>query len=341
VNIASFGSALHKVPATADEWFAYRHSPDWTPQDQSVFDAWMRANPSHAADYSECERLWDVRNRLAANSDLVRAAFGAAGLNGPRHLRAVPAPRPWKWTAAVALAAGVAVLAWIVVAPGRAVVDPDAVATAHGQQREMSLSDGSKVHLNTDTLVVARLDDRERRVVLKRGEAFFDVARDSQRPFVVEVGTTEVRVVGTKFSVRESEGKVEVLVSDGLVNVVPEAKKATTEAWERVELTRGNRLQYDTGQKLMRVAHVDPDRLLLWRGGMIEFDNSSLEDAVSELNRYAAKPLSIEDQRLRGIKFSGGFRVGDVSAVLFTLRERFDVAAVEEEGRIVLRLAPK
>ncbi len=331
-------SVSRQIPETADAWFARLHSPDCSEQDRAAFGEWLNADPDRSKTYADCERLWNARQQLAANSDLVQAAFTEAGLSSTQRR----APRKQvRWAATIALAAGLATLAWMILNPGHTTLEPGAIATAHGEQRHINLPDGSKIQLNTDTLVVARVDQAQRRVVLKRGEAFFDVARDPQRPFIVEVGTSEVRVVGTKFNVRENAGKLEVVVSEGTVNVVPEAKKSVGEKAERVELTRGSRLHYDTEQKLVKVATVDPDRSLVWRTGMIEFDHTSLEDAVAEVNRYASKPLAIDDERLRSIQLSGGFRAGDVDAVLFALKERFDIAATERDNRILLTLTSK
>ena len=325
-------NALRALPATADEWFARRRSPERSEHDEAAFNEWLATDPHHVEEYTECERLWNVRNRLAANSDLVKEAFADAGLGEqPARPRASRA----KWAAGFALAASVVAVTWIIVGPKLKTVEPGAIATARGEQQQVVLSDGSKVQLNTDTVLVSRVNAAERRVVLRHGEAFFDVARDPARPFVVEVGASEVRVVGTQFNVRETAGKLEVTVKEGTVNVIPQATKSA-EAVERVELTRGSRLRWDPEQKLVKVATIDPDRSLAWRTGMIEFDHTTLEEAVAELNRYAPKPLVIEDPALRSIELSGGFRVGDIGAVLFTLRERFEIKAVERDGRVVL-----
>lgn len=322
--------SLHALPSRAEEWFVRRRSPDHSPADDVAFEAWRRADPSNAAAYAECERLWNARRQLAANRDLVKKAFASAGIGSPRAMRRAYAA----W--GMALAATIAAAAWIVI-PARNSVEPTAIATARGEQRHMALADGSKVELNTDTELVASLEPHERRVLLKRGEAFFNVAKDPRRPFVVEVGSTEVRVVGTQFSVRQDGGKVEVVVREGVVDVVPEARKALGEAGERVELNRGNRLRYDGSQKLVRVAVVDPDRVLVWRAGMIEFEETTLDQAVAELNRYSTKPLSIGDDSLREVRFSGGFRVGDVQAVLFALKERFGIRVDDNRNSLVLR----
>jgi transmembrane sensor len=320
---------LRPIPTTADEWFARRRAPDRTPEEEAAFRAWLAADPSNAAQYRECESFWRIPQGLRTEPDLAAAALGAAGLSS------TPAPqRTAKWAAAIALAAGLAAIAWFVVPMYMA--NPGAIQTARGEQRAVTLSDGSMVQLNTDSLFVEHMSERERRVELLRGEAFFDVVRDSARPFVVKVGASEVRVVGTQFSVREHAGKLEVVVKEGIVNVIPDASRAVAES-DKVELIPGNRLNYDNTQRLVKVAVVDPDRTLLWRKGMIELDRTPLEEAVEEVNRYSVIPIAIEDARLAAIRVSGGFRVGDTEAFLYALKERFDVSIDRRAERISLR----
>ena len=87
----------------------------------------------------------------------------------------------------------------------------------------------------------------------------------------------------------------------------------------------------------MKVAVVDPERTVLWRKGMIELDSTPLEDAVEEVNRYAATPIAIEDPRLAGIRVGGGFKVGDTEGFLFALKDCFDVSIDRRADRISLR----
>ncbi len=336
---------LRPVPATADEWFARRHAPKRTADDEAAFKAWLEADPSHASEYAECERFWRVPQGLRSQPDLAAEALHAAGLHraaagiarraNASKPESAPSHRAAKWAAATALAASLAAIAWFL-APIE-VLNPGAIKTARGEQRAVALPDGSTVQLNTDTLFVERMSERERRVELLRGEAFFDVVRDPTRPFVVKAGASEVRVVGTQFSVREHAGKLEVVVKEGTVNVIPDTTRAAAAESDKVELVPGNRLNYDNTKRLVKVAVVDPERTLLWRKGMIELDSTPLEDAVEEVNRYAVTPIAIEDPRLAGIRVSGGFKVGDTEAFLFALKDRFDVSIERGPGGISLR----
>lgn len=333
MSSTSTRAELRPVPATAEEWFARRHAPDRTADDEAAFEAWLEADPSHVAEYAECERFWRVPQSLRAHADLASKALASARLERlPSSYRRAP----FKWLAGAALAAGVVALVWFL-APIESILEPGAVKTARGEQRALALDDGSTVQLNTDTLFVARMTEHERRVELLRGEAFFDVVPDLQRPFVVKAGASEVRVVGTKFSVREHAGKLEVVVKEGMVNVIPDATRAPATETDKVELVPGNRLHYDNAKRLVKVAVVDPERALLWRKGMIELDHTPLQEAVEEVNRYTQTPIAIEDPRLAAVRVSGGFKIGDTEAFLYALKERFDVTVDRRRDRISLR----
>jgi transmembrane sensor len=193
------------------------------------------------------------------------------------------------------------------------------------------------VTLGAHTEISSNMTTNERRIVMRGGEAFFDVRKDAARPFVVRVGNSEVRVVGTQFNIRERSGEVEVVVREGRVNVVPDSRIGPSESIPRVELAAGGRLTVNTSDNQVNVASVDAERLTAWRTGMIRFDAVPLEDVIADVNRYTEKPLVIADDRLRRLPISGRFRVGDTEAVVFLLRERFEVRSEEEVGRVVLR----
>ena len=326
-----------KTPTTAEEWFARVHAPDCTSDDEAAFQAWLRADARNANAYARCEKVTSMSGELRAHHALVDDLLTHAGVGPDRAFS-----RPSRWKPALATAAAIAVISLSIVFAFRTVAppDPDSIVTARGEQRQVALADGSKIQLNTDTALAWRITESERRVELKRGEAFFDVAKDPRRPFIVHVGLSEVRVVGTQFSVREDAGRLEVVVKEGKVDVVPDSSRTKGAEPTKVELTPGKHLTYDNTQDLVRVAMVEPERSLAWRTGAIDFDSATLEEALAELNRYTTKPLVIEDDRVRNFHLSGRFRAGDTEAVTFTLKERFDITAADRGSHVALFLSP-
>lgn len=337
MNVTHLPRAPHlaEPPGCAEAWFARLHSPDCTAADRASFGRWIGDN-ANAAAYAACERVAAMSAEMRSHHALLNDLLADAGVSDAP--LATPARQRIDRRAVLAIAATLAVVAiGVQLAYQSRNPTPSVATTGRGQQTEVALADGSRVQLNTDTVVEWRLTDKERRVDLKRGEAYFDVRRDPRRPFVVRTASTEVRVVGTKFSVREEGGKVQVFVKEGQVDVVPDSTRPLGSTPTKVELTPGKRLTYDGTQHLVRVALIDPERSLAWRSGSLDFDAATLEEAVAEINRYAAKPLFIEDERLRGVRLSGRFRLGDVEAVGFALRERFGIEAIETGDRIALR----
>ncbi len=216
----------------------------------------------------------------------------------------------------------------------RGPADTTAVATRPGEQRTMHLADGSMIELNTNTRMSYRITADERRVTLDQGEAFFDVARDPRRPFIVKVDRSEVRVVGTKFTVRRNDGRLDVVVMEGKVEVVPEAPLVADA--QRVQLTPGNRFELELANHTIQIASVDVNRAMAWRTGEIEFRGETLETVIAELNRYTEKPMRIEDDALRQVRVSGLFRVADTQSVHFLLQESLGVELHERDREIGL-----
>src|SRR6202789_4458582 len=181
--------------------------------DRQAFEAWQRQDPRHRRAVSELSAVWDALEGLAeAKRDEKIATFtNTAKAAPPRH-----APR-W-WLAAAAVLAAVAVGAiWL-----QQGSELQTLSTAVGQQRNVTLADGSTVTLNTNTIVETDLRRRTREIYLRKGEAHFQVAHDRSRPFLVHAGDAVVRAVGTAFEVRVlTDQHVDVVVNEGRVEVQP------------------------------------------------------------------------------------------------------------------------
>lgn len=206
--------------------------------------------------------------------------------------------------------------------------------TSLGEIRQVPLADGSSTAINTASEIEITLSKGRRDVRLARGEAWFKVAKDPSRPFVVEAGGVRVRAIGTAFSVRRREEGVDVLVSEG-----------TVEAWagenERplLRLTAGQRayIGEDSEVRLETEAPSVVDRTLAWRQGSIDLDGDTLASAVNEFNRYNRRKLVLVDTRLASRQFDGTFRTDDPEAFAQAVGSIFGVPvdfADEHEIRI-------
>ena len=196
--------------------------------------------------------------------------------------------------------------------------------TRTGEQKTIKLADGSALTLNTGTQLLVELSDQSRRVILERGEVYFEVAKDPQKPFVVDLGERSVKVLGTSFNIRKSPDRFKLAVVEGVVAVHHSEAQLSAPASALEEIGNNDRqalrdsaprkvlagtvVEYDKKQGTM-VAYRDDqiDRLHSWRTGLIHFDEVPLYQVVQELNRYSARKILIEDSVVMGMEvYMGG-----------------------------------
>jgi transmembrane sensor len=204
--------------------------------------------------------------------------------------------------------------------------------TARGEQSVARLTDGSSISLNTETAIDVRMSGACRRVRFLDGEALFDVARDVKRPFVVDLGSFRIEVLGTSFNVRKRQEAVELTVTHGLVSVVGADGRAAKVRAGETTLIRPD---------LIATTELDPGVLrqrVAWQDGYIELDDERLEQAVSEFNRYRESPILIADPRIASLNVAGRFGVHEGAAFVAALRSSFGILADEaSDGTVLLR----
>jgi len=213
-----------------------------------------------------------------------------------------------------------------------AVSGGDRYTTPIGTIASISLRDGSSVTLNTATEVRVQLTAQVRYIRLDHGEAYFDVAHDPNRPFVVQVGHKRIIAVGTKFAVRRNGENVRVVVTEGKVRV--ESVDASHVAkgdgkFGQVFVTPGsiaNAADVGILVEKKELSSVEDD--LSWRRGYLTFHNTPLADVVQEFNRYNAHKLTIEDSQLAALRISGTFRAVNYEAFVRVLNDGFAIHAV-------------
>lgn len=199
--------------------------------------------------------------------------------------------------------------------------------TGKGEQLTQALADGSVVTLNTNSYLAVDFSDGERRIELRDGEAYFEVAHDPGRPFVVYAGEGQVRAVGTAFNVYAREESVAVTVTEGIVEVSAEPVATGNQPAKRVTVNQS--LVYRN--KLGLVTERDSawvGKRLAWRQHKLYFDNTSLEAFVDQLNRYSPGRIMIMDPALRDLRVGGVFKAGDSASALAALEASFDVEPV-------------
>jgi len=208
-------------------------------------------------------------------------------------------------------------------------------STGLGEIRQVPLADGTRASINTSSAMTVALRMRERRVVLEKGEAWFQVAHDAKRPFVVRAGDTLIKAIGTAFSVRQLEDGAEVIVTEGLVEA--SCKHGV------VRLAAGSRLRIGPGGAAQ--AAVKPDEIasaLAWREGEILLDGQSVEAAAAQFNRYNRRRIEVDDPALAKERFVGLFRTNDPAGFAAAVAASLGADVVETADAIRLkRKAPE
>jgi transmembrane sensor len=188
------------------------------------------------------------------------------------------------------------------------------------------LEDGTQVSINTATRLIVRYGRNERRVQLDSGEALFDVARDTARPFLVTVGDREVRALGTSFLIRRDQERIAVTLVEG--------KVAVGSAGKSVDILKpGERMIFAT-HKRPQLDRPQLEKLTAWQQGLVNIDNMTLAEAVTEMNRYSALKLVVEGPAA-DIRMSGVFRITDSQNMARAVAVTHGLK-VREEGRQLL-----
>lgn len=319
------------IDEAAAAWFARRDGADWTAADQAELEAWVNAATAHRVAFIRVEAAWAEADRLKA----LGAGVAAGDVPAPGRWRLSPffSPAPGASARASwrgAMAAGIAVVIAAGVAFALLSDRGDSYRTAVGGLETVPLADGSKVTLNTDSAMTVALDEGARTIRLKQGEAFFEVAKDPKRPFVVDTGKARVIAVGTKFSVRHAGGDIQVAVTEGRVRIeavdTPEAPAA--------QLDAGDVARTATGATLVAVRTLPAveEELLSWRRGYVVFRATPLAEAVQEFNRYNTRKIMIADAKVGAIRVGGSFQVGNIDAFVRLLEDGFTVRASKNGG---------
>ncbi|MBB5746533.1 FecR family protein [Brevundimonas variabilis] len=311
----------------AATWFARLNQRKVTTQDVTGFSQWRRS-PENAAAYERVEALWAAAETLSVDPEM--AALTAQAKIGPAQSHR-EAPR-WSY---LLKPVGVVVGAVVIISGAGlwSLTRPAAYQTATGEQRTVRLSDGSQLTLDTASRATVRITGSNRIVTLTAGQAYFDVARDPSRPFVVKAGDTNVTATGTRFDVRRVDDGARVILVEGRVLV----RKA--ESGDRSWALRPGQ-QISTHATAPVVQATDAAGATSWTHGRLTFHQTRLDDAIAEINRYSDQPIVLRAPSLAGIAVNGVFDSDDQGGFLAALVDLYGVSATREsDGTITVTAA--
>jgi transmembrane sensor len=348
------------IAEQAGEWFVANDEQPLDAQDASSLTAWLKTSPIHIEEFLGVSAI--ARDLREARTDpqysleaiLARARaeeepiVQAIGSRDNFAVRARPS-RPWL-AGAVAMAASVVLslglFSWWDVRhaaqpPGAESIAELRFETHHGEQLSRHLPDNSVLHLNTDSAVTIRYGKTERLVTLTVGQAAFEVAHESDRPFRVLAGSAAVVDIGTQFDVRVEQHSTVVTVVEGRVEVGPspvldDLGTSSPQPHPRrfVELAAGQQVVVAEGQWPVSPIAVDVRSTTAWLRQEIVFDHEPLEHVAAEFNRYGPKPIEIATPALRNLQISGVFATDDPEAFIAFLRSLKGVRVEVTETRV-------
>jgi transmembrane sensor len=335
------GRVRPELLAEAGVWIARLHGDDRSRATDEGFRRWLRASAENARAFELVTDVWEdsinLRRVVELRSPVAQARRRPVVL-------------------AAAAVAAVATIAASLFAPRN-----EGVATEVGEQRQLTLEDGTRVFLNTATRIVVRYDDEARRIELKKGEALFSVAREPGRPFIVDAGRQEVRALGTSFVVRRDEDFLAVTLVEGAVTVAPQVPGPTDSppqpagpggaerpklaarrgAGATVALRPGQRLTFDSGVAAPVLAETSLEHAVAWRRGQVVLDDTALEAAVAEMNRYSNVRVVVQEPAAGRLLVNGLFQAGDSASFARAVAHTYGLTVLEQDGRIVLSGAPE
>jgi transmembrane sensor len=309
-------------------WLVRVQSDTATADDWVELTAWLEASEAHADAFADAEAL---SAEIGDNAGELAAAIPrpiAAVLPFKTRIRRIPA-----WAPLAGLAAAAAVIAFVAT-PGleRAYEGaPTTYRTTVGETREVALGDGSHVRLDGASTMTVRMGWRSRRIDLAQAQATFDVAKDPRRPFLVNVGDQQVRVVGTEFNILHDDQQVVVSVRRGVVEV----RQPGLGSDPIVRLVKGDELRHAEGTQVSQQQRVDPNKAFAWASGRLVCDDEPLSQIVAELNRRYALPIRVS--KTAGAKrFSGVLELGDQATLLRRLADYLSISVRRTDREITL-----
>jgi transmembrane sensor len=321
----------------AAEWHSLLEDGEPTPADREQFEIWVSADLKNRAAYESIERAWGGLASAAVDERIL--AMRREALKVPQQKRPTWA-KPFSIAASILVVVAVAAGTVIRYHPSNPDLEAGIYATQVGERSTIPLPDGSTVVLNTASRIHVAFDAQVRRVQLLAGQAWFEVAKNQPRPFLVEAGDRIVTAHGTAFDVRlEGREGVQVTLIEGRVTVdVSQKAGSGPNVPEHEDLLPGDQLTVIAAKPAV-MRKTDVAKATSWREGQIIFDDDTLESAVAEVNRYSPTKI-ILDPRLKGLRMSGVFIAGHSDSFVQTVTGHFPIRVMtDDHGQLLMTAA--
>ncbi len=321
------------MPQTASDWVVTLSSGDMSDADMAAFELWLK-DAGNRASFDDMEKSW-------AAIGLIPSLQGSVSMDDLDEFRVdaspkvVPLRRRWgAWGVAIAAVVALAVVTVLMLPPFKP--DVSTYSTGTGELKTVQLADGSLISLGARSELRVSYSEKKRQIALLSGEAFFDVMKNSEAPFVVQTGDTYVHVLGTSFDVKSAGGVVRVSVAEGRVAV---AKAALLPSQGYTTLDAGQRLKL-VGGKEGTVEAISRHLPGAWRSGRLTYEDTPLGEILSDARRYYPGEISLATDDLADMRVTASFQSSRIPEMLKRLEDTLPVRLQKtEEGNIVIRKA--
>lgn len=401
-NVMNFPD-INQIKDEASLWvvklhgFTYKTGESIPPEQAAALRTWLAQSERHHEAFLTMLSGWDAMTMLEDLADILPLTDSLCdkeydALSQQAGGQQAVAPQSWGWVSGLSvmgaslreafasklalsgMAASALALAMVLIIGPQVSFHLSPQETRYitriGEQAAYTLNDGSVLTLNTDTEVEIDYRQDQRSIILHRGEAGFDVAKNKQRPFVVYAGEGMVWAVGTAFNVNYRESYVDVVVSEGKVKVFSDIAKidsaslplintiktsggidAVDDAIDTaamgfgpqsnvahdVVLTAGEGVQYKDAIMVKQALEAQVlDKKLAWQTGSLFFQGETLEQAMVEIARYTDQHLVIVDASIRNTRVGGRFKTDDINGLLRSLAEGLNIKMEKGEGSQLL-----
>ena len=338
-------SSQHEITEQAVAWFL-KIQNGLSQAGFREWRKWLAEDDSHAVAFDGINEFWRGADEIDGlpwpdDEELASDTYdGNARLSVPETTD-VPVRQYWNrsrlW---LSVAASVTTISLVVLFVSQGIKpETGSFQTATGEHQTIPLEDGSSITLGAASDIEFRYTSKVRQVDLRSGEAYFKVAKDSDRPFIVSAGTRTVRAIGTEFDINIGVRDIKVSVTQGLVRIEgPPVSEDAAEAGVREisNLSTGEVLDFNADGGLGIISEVDPMLTTSWMEGRLAYVGTSLESVIADVNRYSQMELIISDQSTKQLAFTGTIFSDDIDNWLAGLESVFPLRLVPIEDHDIL-----
>lgn len=329
----------------ADRWARRCAEGPLTPEEAKAFNAWIMTNPDNEQRFQAAKQFARELNHVSETPELdewMRPSLyeriaGAANAALGAISAFKPIPR-WTVVGGPVLAAA-AIAVFLSIQPQTPELAPP-VRTEIAEVREVDLPDGSRVTIGAASSVSIAFNERERRVILSAGEAYFDVEEDADRPFIVVADNTLVRVLGTKFDVSLGTDAIDVAVSEGRVEVIrpEESTGKISDRDIKHVLIAGQQVTAKKRGAVQPVKPIQVEDVAAWRRGDLQWADTPIRDIIADLNRYSEEKVILEARDVASLEYTLAVQADEIDEAVSLIAASLQLDVIERSnGDRVLR----